>query len=59
MIKKFNELADGTKFTYNGVEYEKIKAVKISCCKSINAKATANEKQRIFLAPNTEVTINS
>jgi len=59
MTQTFNELENGTKFTYNGVEYEKIQAVKISCCKSINAKATANEKQRIFLTPNTEVTVNS
>lgn len=58
MTKKFSELADGTKFTYNGTEYEKIAAVKISCCKSINAKASANDAQRIFLAPNTEVEVN-
>lgn len=57
MTKKFSELADGEKFVFNGVEYSKIAAVKISCCKSINAVATANEKQRIFVNPITEVEV--
>lgn len=59
MTQKFNDLTDGTKFTFNGTEYEKITAVKISCCKSINAKSTTNEQQKIFVPPNTEVEVNN
>lgn len=57
MIKKFSELENGTKFTFNGTEYEKIAAVKVSCCKSINAKSTANAKQRVFIVPAAEVEV--
>lgn len=57
MTKTFDELSNGTKFIHNGTEYEKIANVKISCCKSINAKAVANEKTRIFVAPKTTVEI--
>lgn len=57
MIKKFSELSVGTKFIYNNTEYEKISQVKVSCCKSLNAKSTANEKQRIFVIPAAEVKV--
>jgi len=55
MIKKFNELENGQKFTFNGIEYEKMAAVKVSCCRSINAKNISNEQQQTFIAPNQEV----
>lgn len=55
MTKKFGELSDGSKFKINDVEYEKIAAIKISCCKSINAKSTANESQTTYIQPSTDV----
>jgi hypothetical protein len=55
MIKKFSELENGEKFKVKEIEYEKIAAVKISCCRSINAKNTSNEQQQIFVTPNQEV----
>ena len=57
MKQKFNDLPEGTIFTLNNTEYEKISAIKISCCKSINAKSTTNEHQRVFITPNTEVEV--
>lgn len=59
MIKKFNELTDGEKFKLNEIEYEKIPAIKVSCCRSINAKNIANEQQQTFVQPNQEVEVIS
>lgn len=59
MIKKFNELANGERFKLNQIEYEKIPAVKVSCCRSINAKNIANEQQQAFVQPNQEVEVIS
>lgn len=58
MIKKFSELTDGQQFKLNDLEYKKIAAVKISCCKSVNAVAANNEKQRIFVQPGIEVEVS-
>ena len=58
MTKDFSELSDGTKFTFNGQEYEKISVVKISCCKSVNAKAVANTSQRVFIQPKARVEVS-
>jgi len=58
MIKKFSELSNDQVFSLNGVEYKKVASVKISCCKSINAVASNNDKQRIFVQPSTDVEVN-
>lgn len=58
MTIKFNELIDGAKFKINNIEYQKIPLVKISCCKSMNAVAIDNDKNRIHVAPLTEVEID-
>jgi hypothetical protein len=58
MIKKFSEIAEGETFTHKGIEYKKTATVKVSCCRSINAHATANEKNTTFLSPNVEVEVN-
>ena len=55
----FSEVAVGAKFLYNNNEYVKINAVKISCCKSINAHAVSNPQSKIFVNPNSQVNINA
>lgn len=57
MIKRFSELENGARFTLNEKEYEKVNSVKVSCCKTINAKLVANDAQRIFVTPTTEVAV--
>lgn len=56
--KKFKELKDGEIFSLNNINYQKIKEVKISCCKRINAQASENTSNRIKVEPETEVTVN-
>ena len=58
MIKLFSEVPDNNIFTINGMQYTKVAAVKISCCKSINAIKVDNDHQRIFIQPATEVEVN-
>lgn len=58
MNKQFKDLTDGEIFRYNNTEYTKIAAVKVSCCKSINAQETANANNRIFVQPSVEVEVN-
>lgn len=58
MIQKFSEVPNDTVFTVNGVKYQKVPQVKVSCCKSINAKAVDNSSQQVFILPNTEVEVN-
>ncbi len=59
MTKAFKDLNLGDKFTVNGVEYTKIAEVKVSCCRAINAQASANSDQRTFFAPGTTVEVNA
>jgi hypothetical protein len=56
--KLFTDLQVGDTFTVNGASYSKIPEVKISCCKSINAQATANSNNKTYFPGNTVVTIN-
>ena len=59
MEKQFSQLAVGDKFMVNGVEYVKAVEVKVSCCKSINATASANSNQKTFFPGNTLVTVEN
>lgn len=56
--KKFKELNDGELFSLNNINYQKIKEVKISCCKRINAQACENTSNRIKVEPDVEVVVN-
>ena len=51
---KFSELAVGDKFIANGTEYVKTDTVKVSCCKSVNAKQTSNNAT-LMINADTEV----
>jgi hypothetical protein len=59
MNKNFNELHNGDRFTFNSKEYVKIAELRISCCRTINAQAIENSNDRIYIQPNTVVTINA
>ena len=56
--KKFKELKDGELFSLNNINYQKIKEVKISCCKRINAQSKDNVTNRVKIDPETEVVVN-
>jgi hypothetical protein len=58
MIKQFKDLLDGEVFKINELEYKKVQAVKISCCRSINAESTSDANNKTFLQPLTEVEVN-
>lgn len=58
MNKPFKDLNEGEVFKYNNLEYKKIAAVTVSCCRSINAEETSNSNNKIFIQPLTEVEIN-
>ena len=56
--KKFSDITVGQIFFVNGVEYVKIKDVRISCCKVVNCHNAANANQRGFFQGNTVVQVN-
>jgi hypothetical protein len=58
MKKQFKDISVDEKFKLNDVEYTKINAVKISCCKSINAQQVADPNNRTFVQPLTEVDVD-
>lgn len=55
---QFKDVAVGSKFFVNEVEYSRVQDTRISCCKTINAIATANPKDRKQLSATTEVQVN-
>lgn len=58
MKKQFKDVVDGTIFKLNDLEYKKIPAIKVSCCRSLNAESTANANDKIFVQPLSEVEVN-
>lgn len=58
MKVQFKDVEVNKVFVFNEVSYMKIDTVKVSCCKSINAKRVDNENDRTFVAPMTEVEVN-
>jgi len=55
MSKPFSEVAVGSVFTYNGIQYTKTADERVSCCKIINAVDVNNPKNRIFFQPQSQV----
>ena len=60
-MKEFKDVLVGECFLINGIKFTKVKEERISCCKSMNAIASENPANRIFVqgtkqveeAPNT------
>lgn len=59
MNKKFSELNNGDKFEVAGTTYVKIQAVKVSCCRSVNAHVADKPSQRTFFNPGVTVKVNA
>lgn len=57
--KAFAEVAVGSKFTVNGLEYVKMDTVRISCCQSINAHLVDNPNGKVFFQDNVVVSVNA
>lgn len=53
-MKQLSEIAVGTKFIYNGVEYRRIEDIRVSCCRVVNCVNLADGTNQ-FVAPNTNV----
>lgn len=58
MKVRLADIAEGSLFTKDGVEFKKLPTVKISCCRSINAEQVANTNNRVFINPTDEVEVN-
>ena len=54
-MKQFKDIAVGESFVFNGIQYNKVTEQKISCCKAINAVASDNAANRVFVQPNIQV----
>lgn len=58
MEQKFENVAIGTKFTVNNVEYVKTEEVRVSCCRSINCQVASDTNQKAFFPGSTVVVVN-
>ena len=59
MNKAFETLQVGDRFTLNGKEYVKTQDIRVSCCKTINAKEVANSSNTLYVQPTSMVTVNA
>lgn len=57
--KLFQELSVGERFIFNGQEYIKTEDVRISCCRSVNAKAVTDSNNVVYVQPSTTVNVNA
>jgi hypothetical protein len=57
--KTFSEIAVGSQFTVNGIEYVKTDTVRVSCCQSINAHVLNDQNARVFFQDSTTVSVNA
>jgi len=57
--KMFQEVVVGQRFFLDNKEYVKTQDVRISCCKTINATATNDSNDRIYVQPTSMVSINA
>lgn len=58
MNKVFSQLSEGARFTLNGNNYIKIREVKVSCCKTVNAHLASDPNNRTYIRPETTVIVN-
>jgi hypothetical protein len=55
MDKAFSEIAVGSVFQFNNVQYTKTNDIRVSCCKVINAHETSNKNNTTYIPPTTIV----
>lgn len=53
-MKPLSEIAVGSTFVHNGVEYKRIEDVRVSCCRVVNCVKLADGSNE-FIAPDTTV----
>ena len=56
-MPRFVDIAIGTKFSFEGNDYIKIKDERITCCKVNNAVLAADTNQKTMIVPVSEVTV--
>lgn len=59
MNKLFQELKVGDRFLLNGQEFIKTEDVRVSCCRSINAKAVNDSNSTTYVQPTVTVVVNA
>ena len=59
MNKAFETLQVGDRFYLNDREYVKTQDIRVSCCKTINAKEVTNSSNTLYIQPTTMVTVNA
>lgn len=57
--KLFQELNVGDRFIFNGQEFIKTEDVRVSCCRSVNAKAASDSNNVVYIQPSTTVNVNA
>lgn len=55
---QFKDVAVGSVFTVDNIEYKRVADTRISCCRSINAVASNDLKLTKQFQPNKEVQVN-
>lgn len=58
MLRKFQDIEVGTRFTFNGIEYLKINNERVNCCSTNNAVNTSDANQKTHIPETSEVEIN-
>jgi hypothetical protein len=59
MNKLFQDLKVGDRFIYNGQEFVKTEDIRVSCCRTINAKASNDSNNTTYIQPGTSVVVNA
>ncbi len=59
MNKLFQDLKVGDRFLYNGQEFVKTEDIRVSCCRTINAKASNDNSNTTYIQPGTSVVVNA
>lgn len=59
MNKLFQELGVGDRFLYNGQEFIKTEEIRVSCCRTINAKASNDHNSTAYIQPTATVVVNA
>lgn len=57
--KPFSELNVGDRFIFNNLEFIKTEDVRVSCCRSVNAKASNDSSSTTYVQPDTVVVVNA
>ncbi len=54
----FHELAVGSTFKFQGIDYTKIETIRVSCCTALNAAQVNHPEVKQFITPVQQVEVN-